>query len=56
MKMKTLIKLFKQSWIKPLFAYYPLSYFPQGGKGGFTPSPLGEGREGGYEINFVNKN
>jgi len=26
---------------------YPLSRFPQGGKAG-APSPLGEGREGGY--------
>ena len=24
------------------WAFYPLSYFPQGGKGGFAPSPVGE--------------
>jgi len=36
-----------------LIKYNPLSYFPQGGKDGFsaipklTPSPLGEGWEGG---------
>jgi hypothetical protein len=27
-------------------AFYPLSYFPQGGNGGFAPSPLEEGWEG----------
>ncbi len=26
---------------------YPLPRFPQGGKAGTTPSPLGEGWEGG---------
>jgi hypothetical protein len=36
-----------------LVSNYPLSYFPQGGKGAsianseLTPSPLGEGWEGG---------
>ena len=28
--------------------YYPLSYFPKGGNDFLTPSPLGEGREGGH--------
>jgi len=32
----------------PFFqAFYPLSYFPQGGNDQATPSPLGEGWEGG---------
>jgi hypothetical protein len=39
------------------FKNYPLSYFPQGGNGGFrvteklTPSPLGEGWKGGKDSN-----
>jgi hypothetical protein len=28
--------------------FHPLSYFPQGGNV-FTPSPVGEGREGGLK-------
>jgi hypothetical protein len=31
-------------------SFYPLSYFPQRGNGGFTPSPVGEGREGGNRL------
>ena len=30
-----------------LVQIYPLSYFPQGGNDGYTPSPVGEGWEGG---------
>jgi hypothetical protein len=38
-----------------LLAFYPLSYLPHGGKGGFAPSPVGGvpiaiGREGGNRI------
>jgi hypothetical protein len=30
-------------------SFYPLSYFPQGGKD-FTPSPMGEGWDGGLKL------
>jgi hypothetical protein len=36
--------------------FYPLSYFPQGGKGRFTPSPLVEGWEGGKRIGIEKDN
>jgi len=33
-----------------IFTIYPLSYFPQGGKDKASPSPLGEGWEGGVKL------
>jgi hypothetical protein len=43
-------KLHIWDYDKYFLAFYPLSYFPQGGNGGFAPSPVGEGWEGGNRL------